>query len=275
MKITPLENQQSNPQSAGSSVEARKAAKAFESIFVSFMLKAMRSTVGDNPLMPQGFGEKVYTDMLDSEYSDQLADKGGFGIADMILKQLDKGATSAPLSALKALKPQSWMLDNRLVPGKQSAAAADATTVSQNVSRWSDIINQAAKTYKVDPSLISAVVAQESGGNPAAISRAGAKGLMQLMDTTAADMGTGNVWDPRANIMGGTQYLRSLLDRFGGNEKLALASYNAGPAAVEQHQGVPPYPETQDYVGAVQRLKESFAAQNTINKDVTDESPSQ
>jgi Rod binding domain-containing protein len=274
MKITPLENSQPNQLSVANSAEARKAAKEFESLFVSFMVKAMRSTVGENPLLPPSFGEKVYTDMLDTEYSNQISEHGGLGLADMILKQIDKENGSSPLSALQALKPNSWMLDNRLVPGRQSAVS-DATSVSMNLDRFNSIIQEASKAYNIDPNLVSAVIARESGGNPAAVSSAGAKGLMQLMDSTAQDLGTGNVWDPHANIMSGTRYLRSLLDRFGGDEKLALASYNAGPAAVERYQGVPPYPETQDYVGAVQNLKRSFAALNDINKDVTNESSRQ
>jgi soluble lytic murein transglycosylase-like protein len=82
---------------------------------------------------------------------------------------------------------------------------------------------------------------------------------MQLMDTTAADMGVYAPFSPWANITGGTKYLRLLLDKFSGNERLALASYNAGPAAVERYGTIPPYRETQDYVASVLDLRRQFA----------------
>jgi soluble lytic murein transglycosylase-like protein len=106
----------------------------------------------------------------------------------------------------------------------------------------------AAKRHHVDPSLIQAVIAQESGGHPRAISSKGAKGLMQLMDGTAREMGVKDSMNPTENILGGTRYLRALLDRFDGDVSLALASYNAGAGAVERYGGIPPYPETQRYV---------------------------
>ena len=96
-----------------------------------------------------------------------------------------------------------------------------------------------------------AVIATESAYNPAALSPKGARGLMQLMPATAKHYGVGDVWNPSENIRGGTAHLRDLLDRFGGDTRLALAAYNAGAESVQRYSGVPPYPETRQYVTRV------------------------
>lgn len=108
-----------------------------------------------------------------------------------------------------------------------------------------------AAAYRVDPRLVLAVIAAESNGDPAAVSRAGAEGLMQLMPATAAQYGVANAFDPSANVAGGTRYLRDLLRRYRGNVRLAIAAYNAGPGAVDAAHGVPDYAETRAYVERV------------------------
>jgi soluble lytic murein transglycosylase-like protein len=120
------------------------------------------------------------------------------------------------------------------------------------------------KESKLDPALLYAVITQESGGNPGEVSSKGAKGLMQLMDGTARELGVGNSFDPRQNILGGARYLRQMLDRFGGDLRLALAAYNAGPGAVERHGAVPPFAETQQYVN---RVLEHYGRYQTALKD--------
>ena len=116
------------------------------------------------------------------------------------------------------------------------------------------VIARHCDTQAVDPKLVQAVIQVESGYNARARSRVGAKGLMQLMPGTAVELAVANAYDPDENVRGGTTYLRKMLDRFQGSVELAVAAYNAGPEAVERHGGVPPYPETRDYVRRVLAL---------------------
>jgi soluble lytic murein transglycosylase-like protein len=113
------------------------------------------------------------------------------------------------------------------------------------------VFEEAGRLHGVDPRLVAAVARRESEWNPRAVSNRGAVGIMQLMPATAKYLGVTNSYDTRENIFGGTRYLRTLLDTFGGDLDLALAAYNAGPGAVAKYKGVPPYRETQAYVAAV------------------------
>jgi Rod binding domain-containing protein len=242
---------------------AKDAAKQFEALFASMMVHSMRKGVqqlDNNSFMPTSTGEKIFTDMLDDQYGNLLAKNGTLGLADLILKQIDKtGGSPASLSMLKGLSTtQPWMLDNKFVPSTTTAAGSVVPDAGTGLSQWQQIIQEASSKYGVDKSLISAVIAQESAGNRFAVSNKGAKGLMQLTDSTARDMGVSSVFQPTQNIMGGTKYLKQLLDKYKGNETLALASYNAGPAAVDKYNGIPPFEETQRYVGNVLSLKNRF-----------------
>lgn len=116
------------------------------------------------------------------------------------------------------------------------------------------LVAKLAPKYKLDPVLALAVIKVESGFNPRAISPKNAKGLMQLIPETAERFHVRNVYDPEDNIRGGMAYLRSLLDMFNDDVKLTAAAYNAGEKAVLAHRGVPPYPETRDYVQRVLAL---------------------
>jgi len=112
-------------------------------------------------------------------------------------------------------------------------------------------IREIALRHGVDPTLVESVIRAESAFNPSAVSRTGARGLMQLMPKTAVALGVRDSFNPRENIEGGVRHLRYLLDRYPGNVPLAVAAYNAGEAAVDAHRGIPPYPETQQYVQRV------------------------
>jgi len=113
---------------------------------------------------------------------------------------------------------------------------------------YAETIRRAAQRHGVDPVLLTAMAAVESGFDPRAVSHKGAEGLLQLMPETARRFGVADSFDPDQNVDGGARYLDWLLTRFSGDEQLALAGYNAGEGAVDRYQGIPPFPETEDYV---------------------------
>jgi len=144
------------------------------------------------------------------------------------------------------------------------AAAADATELSATetqITRTRDaklspedlheILNKASREHNLDVDLLTSLVKAESGGNARAVSRTGARGLMQLMPGTAADLGVKDSFEPEENVRGGTAYLDALLTHYHDNLALALAAYNAGPGAVAKYRGIPPYAETRAYVARV------------------------
>jgi soluble lytic murein transglycosylase-like protein len=125
------------------------------------------------------------------------------------------------------------------------------------------LVDTNASQWNVDPALVKAIIANESGFNANATSNVGAQGLMQLMPGTAAGLGVSNAYDPAQNVWGGTRYIKGLLDRFNGDVRKAVAAYNAGPGAVEKYGGVPPYAETQNYVQNVLASYEKYREHNT------------
>ena len=131
--------------------------------------------------------------------------------------------------------------------GSQRPASADHGVYAQEIA-------EAAARYAVPERLIWAVIRVESGFDPRAVSRKGARGLMQLMPETAAILGVQDAFNPRENIHAGTRHLRGMMDRFHYDLPLAIAAYNAGDKAVAAFRGIPPYPETREYVARVLRL---------------------
>ena len=125
--------------------------------------------------------------------------------------------------------------------------------VAERPQSLHEVIDTIGNRHHIDPDLINSVIRAESGFKPHAVSPKGAQGLMQLMPHTASQLGVANAFDPKANVEGGTRYLRELLERYNFDLVKALAAYNAGPHRVEQYRGVPPYYETRAYVASIIR----------------------
>ena len=155
------------------------------------------------------------------------------------------------------------ILTQFLPPATTAVANVPEAGVPKGTAAFKELIHEAGIKYGVDPDLITAVIRQESGGNPSVSSSVGAMGLMQLMPDTAKSLGVTNAFDPKQNIFGGARYLRGLMDQFNGSVPLALAAYNAGSGSVRKYGGVPPYPETQNYVKSIMSMYHSMRESNT------------
>lgn len=259
-----------------------EACQDFESIFLSYMFKTMRSAnledeEDENGLFGNDFGGDMFRDLFESEIAKEMAGGKGTGLASALYESL-KGHLP-PVDA--SFDPAHVMNQTIPVPEKSEADSVKEVAVNpsqlnqtvqpafEKINRYHGTIVEASQENDVDPALLYAVIQKESSGNPNVISSAGAKGLMQLMDETASDLGVQNSFDPEENIQGGARYLKQMLDRFDGNLKLALAAYNAGPGNVERFGGVPPFKETRNYVDRVlefyESYKSAFDSEATVN----------
>lgn len=141
---------------------------------------------------------------------------------------------------------------------KEDVEGRNSFSYIRDSNQYDSIISEFAKKYEVDFALIKAVIRAESGFNPTAVSRKGAKGLMQLMPATASRVNVSNVFNPRENIEGGVRYLKYLLSLFNDDLRLSLAAYNAGENIVAEVRSIPPYRETVDYVKKVLSYYQSY-----------------
>lgn len=262
MKITNSQKHMSGVSDAGSrfttadKAKLAKASKDFESLMTSMMLKSM--TKGSEGMMGEGgYGSDVMEGLFQNELSSFVSNSQGLGIAGMVYKKLTGEELDG--KALKELmKPEK---DEKKTPDKENmpevkinGSHGPITPSSKSLGRlerFDDIIEKASSEFGVDKNIIKSVILTESAGNERAQSSANAKGLMQLIDSTARAMGVRNVWDPKDNIYGGTKYLSQMLRQYNGDLKLALAAYNAGPGNVNKYNGVPPFAETRSYITRV------------------------
>jgi len=243
-------------QGASASAEAaqdmrlRRACREFESLFLASLLKMMRESTRTLGPEEADAASGLMTELMDEQLAITLAGGGGLGLGRMLEENLARRTEAG--GSEKTLRPSAPVSRLRIVerpPGDSAVAPSGATL--DRVGRFAGIISQAAERHGLDPDLLRAVIVQESGGRPEAVSSKGARGLMQLMDETSRDLGVRDPHDPEESIFAGARYLRGLLDRWGGDLSKALAAYNAGPGAVEKYGGVPPYRETQRYVRSI------------------------
>jgi len=206
---------------------------------VLLALAASTSARADTALLRNGMTLKVDGHRLEGETM-FLALRGG-------------GEVGAPASEVEGFVPDEIV--------EEVVAALDAHRAAGGGGDLVALAQEIARRHGLDPALVLAVVAVESGFQPRAVSPKGAQGLMQLMPATARELGVSDAFDAEQNLDGGVRYLRALLEQNGGDVRLALAAYNAGPGAVKRHGGVPPYAETRQYVEKVLRRYDAQAQQ--------------
>lgn len=228
-----------------------EVSKQFESLLTSMMLKSMNQTSGNGLFGENSFGGDFFDSIFQFEIANQMSKGTGLGVAEQIYRRLT-GENFSPEVVNPKLQPLEKLPKIELQKNTQEIGSVKPSIQSLNrLSKYDDIINHASETYGVDKNIIKSVILAESSAKENAVSSANAKGLMQIIDSTAKYLGINNVFDPKENIMGGAKYLSELLRKYDGNLKFALAGYNAGPGNVDKYNGIPPFNETQTYVKRV------------------------
>lgn len=238
--------------------------KQFESLLTSMMLKSMNQTTSGGMFGESNFGGDFFDSIFQFEIADKISKGTGLGVADQIYKRL----TGENLSN-EVLNPKLAPLKNlpKIEVTSNSVEIPSVQPSNQSLNRlgkYDEIINQASETYGVDKNIIKSVILAESSAKENAVSTANAKGLMQIIDSTAQYLGINNVFDPKENIMGGAKYLSQLLRKYNGDLKFALAGYNAGPGNVDKYNGIPPFTETQTYVKRVIGYLKNFEESKNV-----------
>ncbi len=244
-----------------------KAARGFEAIFMNMMFKEIRNAQLDDE-SDEGFGSDILMDYSYLMLTDKVSSTGkGIGIAEQVYKFFTNEEIPTKNIIEKSIPAEPKQINSGIVTKPISSIAVETTNeiggsflnrVKQRLNQFDEIINNASDKFNLDKSLIKSVITAESAGQVNAKSHVGAKGLMQLMDGTARDLGVSNSYDPEENIMGGARYLRQMLDKFNNDTNLALAAYNAGPGNVEKYNGIPPFKETENYIRKVNKYLKQF-----------------
>jgi soluble lytic murein transglycosylase-like protein len=181
-----------------------------------------------------------------------------------MLEQVASGFAASPSAASSTTSSGGF---SSVLASAASAAttptSSDTATGAADAASYAPIIDAAAAQYGINPAVLTGLIEQESGFDPNAVSSAGAEGLTQVMPENFAADGITNPFDPTQSIDGGAKQFSADLEQFGGNVTDALAAYNAGSAAVEEYGGVPPYPQTQNYVKDVLAYAQQYEQQST------------
>lgn len=184
------------------------------------------------------------------EHPDRVIERHLLGLGVLVVT-LTTGYMLTGLSGVRQTAPAPKAEAARVENTENDVAPAEEDIDTQ--AGMDAFIKKVAAKYNMSSDLVAAVIEAESEFNPRAVSRRGARGLMQLMPKTAKTLGVDDPFDPRENIEAGVRHLRALMDRFGDNLPLVLAAYNAGEVAVIKHRGVPPYRETRAYVKRIMK----------------------
>ncbi len=245
-------------------------------VLLTFALAALPCLAGDVAVLRNGFSIRHERREVVGDITRLYVSADGSSFVDVPTAEIEHFEAAPELPATGSGLPASGVqfqsspfdkLRAGLLPkDARNQVPRAALGFAPNPINLNDVVNSASGRYRLDPDLVNSVIKAESGFNARAVSPKGAQGLMQLMPGTASALGVPNAFDPRANVEGGTRYLRELLERYNFDLVKALAAYNAGPLRVEQYKGVPPYYETRAYVARIVRdFNKKKAAQQSAS----------
>jgi Rod binding domain-containing protein len=226
-----------------------KATKQFEGLLTSMMLKSMNQSSG-SMMGDEGYGNDVFNTVFEQQIGTYISDTKSLGVAEVLYKKITGEDMTPEMRYRISDSMNKISIKNTSVPTDATSVHPSEESLNR-LQKLDKTINDASKKYGVDKNMIKSIIMTESAGKVKAVSSAKAKGLMQLMDSTAQDLGVKNVYNPTENINGGTKYFAQMLRQYDGDVKMALAAYNAGPQNVDKYNGIPPFDETKNYINKV------------------------